>query len=170
METEGCHLIAICCLLGVDDYILEYNITHNLYDVILYQQKSLKTLTCKTDMAVETEDNILQRLHFLSLKFTRGNVKNMSFLLIPKCQKLEKNWSNQTRLFWYSWIWELLIQLVILSKHCNPTSEFLIFQAWPRYQIRTKISIIQHFWHFLPISTHRINYHLILSEHWPCQV
>ena len=34
--------------------------------------------------------NIFQTVHFSAVKFTRGNEKNMSFLLIPKSQKVWK--------------------------------------------------------------------------------
>ena len=59
--------------------------------------------SCKLYMVTITSNiyiNIFQTVHFSAVKFTRGNEKNMTFLLlIPKSQEsLKKIWSNQTGL------------------------------------------------------------------------
>ena len=41
--------------------------------------------------------NIFQTVHFSSVKFTRGNEKNMGFLLIPKSLKLWENLRQSDR-------------------------------------------------------------------------
>ncbi len=66
--------------------------------------------------------NIFQTVHFPALKFTRGNEKNTSFLLIPNLWKFEKNlkWSDWAPLklphiFWMYPLYLANFRLLLIS-------------------------------------------------------
>ena len=66
---------------------------------------------CVSLIMVTITSHIFQTVHFSAVKFTRGNEKNMTFLLIPKFQKV---WKNFEAIGPGSFKWNLTILLLYM--------------------------------------------------------